>query len=295
MKILILGGSGMLGHKLVQILSLCHECYATFRKYDHKLSATKIYDNVEIIDGLEIHNNVYIQKIFEKINPDIVINCIGIIKQKISETHYSEYVYVNSYFPHYLAQLAKNKKIKIINFSTDCVYSGIKGNYKENDIHDATDIYGKSKSMGEIDYENHLTIRTSIIGHELFTNYSLVDWFLSNRNKEVSGYKNAIYTGLPTRFLSDIIVKIIENYPKLFGIYNVGSERINKFSLLKKIGKKYNSNIEITENDNFLCNRSFLSDKFKNVTNIKIPSWDELIDIMYNDFLETNYKLWKKY
>ncbi|HEV8592767.1 MAG TPA: sugar nucleotide-binding protein, partial [Pyrinomonadaceae bacterium] len=198
----------------------------------------------------------------------------------------------NSIFPQQLAELSADLGFRLICIGTDCVFQGTKGRYTEDDPADALDLYGRSKYFGEVAGENCLTIRTSIIGRELQTSHSLVEWFLGNRGKTVNGYVNAIYSGFPTIILADIISDLILNFRDLNGLYNVSSEPINKFDLLKLINDAYKAEIEIKLFEDFHIDRSLDSSKFSHATGFKAWPWKEMIKIMADD--PTPYDVWRK-
>lgn len=289
MKILILGISGMLGHKAFEILSLNdkYEVYGTLRsENDIKkyFSESKNCRNIfSEIDALDL-NSVF--DIIDSLRPDLVINCIGIIKQ-LKESHNALLsIEINSLFPHKLADHIKGSKIRLIHISTDCVFSGDKGNYIETDYSDAKDLYGKTKFLGElINYNNCITIRTSIIGPELQTKVSLLEWFLSQKGT-VNGYVNAIYSGLTTIELIKIIVDhIIPNLNK-HGLYNVSSEPISKHDLLVKIAIQFKLNVKVNRFEEFFNNKSLISQKFTDDFGYQKKSWDKMILEMKNNMIE---------
>ena len=273
----------MLGHKLVQILNGNFDVYATLRgRYiDYKkfgiFKPDKTFENVSA-DALE-----KIKRIITKVKPDVIINAIGIIKQLPDSKNTIEVLLINSIFPHQLAELAGENGARLINISTDCVFDGKKGFYNETDVPNAADLYGKSKNLGEVTEGNCLTIRTSIIGRELETKHSLVEWFLQNEDKMVKGFVNAIYTGFPTIVLAEIIGDIIENHDDLSGLYHISSEPINKFDLLNLIKDAFQIEKEIEPFQGFEIDRSLDSTKFKLETNFKPQSWKEMIRLMSED------------
>jgi len=287
-RVLILSGSGMLGHKIYQVLSEDFNVNVTFRNFDEKLKHTDIFRKEDALDGVDAKNFNAIEKLVENYKPKFVINCIGIIKQLKEAKNPKLSIYTNSLFPHLLAELCKKYNTKLIHISTDCVFSGNKGNYTESDNPDPVDLYGRSKLLGEVSIEPHLTLRTSIIGHELFSNVSLVDWFLSNSGGKVNGFVNAIYTGFPTIILANEIKRIINDFPDLSGLYHISSERINKYELINKIKKVYKLDTEINPFEEFRLDRSLNSDKYRKATHFTPPSWDEMIIAMHNDYLN-NY------
>jgi len=295
MRILILGVSGMLGHKLYQYLGKKYECFGTVRNFNSHLVNTHIFDKSKIITGIDILKFSKLTEIVKEIKPKIIINCVGIIKQKDDSNLFKKSIYVNSYFPHLVAELCDKFNIKLFHISTDCVFDGKRGNYLETEQSNAIDLYGRSKFLGEINYGNSLTVRTSIIGHELFTYFSLVDWFINQNGRVVNGYYHAIYTGFPTIYFAEILDTLFNKYFDIKGLIQISSPKINKFDLLNLIKNQYGLNIIINQDTDFICDRSLDSTYFRTVTDITIPEWDELIYKMFLDYKETNYISWKKY
>ncbi len=294
MKILILGITGMLGHTLFFYLNKKKEydIYATIRNKEeiNRFFPTNLHN--KIISDINVFNIETVKDIIKNNKPDVVINCIGIIKQLKEAKNSKISITINSLFPHQLAEICEVNNCRLIHISTDCVFSGKKGNYKESDYADADDLYGRTKYLGEIDYNNSVTLRTSIIGHELKHDVSLVDWFLA-QNGNVNGYTKAIYTGLPTIEFAEIIDKYVITNPDLKGIFHVSSNPISKYDLLQLVKKIYKKNITIIPYNDFKIDRSLDSCKFNSTTGYKTPSWEELVLKMYNNYLE-NRSLYKK-
>jgi len=291
MKILIIGGTGMLGHKLVQSLDPEFEIFTTVRNTFDDLKKIGFYNKDRTIENIDIFNFEYLREKIELLKPDVVINCVGIIKQLPISKDFIKTLTVNSIFPHQLAELARQLSFRLINISTDCVFKGTNGNYVESDEADASDLYGRSKNLGEVIQENCLTIRTSIIGREIGTSHSLVDWFLSNNGGKVKGFVNAIYSGFPTIIFADIIADLIINHKKLEGLYHISSNPIDKYELLNLIKDAYKADIEIERFEDFKIDRSLNSDKFQKETGFKPLKWAEMINKMAAD--PTPYKNWK--
>jgi dTDP-4-dehydrorhamnose reductase len=217
------------------------------------------------------------------LRPNLIINAAGIIKQVPEATDKASMIEVNAVFPHRLSAMAREIGAKVITIGTDCVFSGKKGNYAENDIPDAADLYGRSKLLGELSEEHCLTLRTSIIGRELGSRHSLVAWFLSNRGKTVKGYTRAVYSGMPTVVLAETIQKLLNKGNWIAGIYHVASRPITKFRLLEKLNAAYDAGITIEPDDSVEIDRSLNGELFCELTGIKIPDWDSMIDRMAND------------
>lgn len=292
MRILIFGGSGMLGHKLVQSFQSKFDVWATLhRKYDD-VAKLGIFEVEKTIENINVAEPDAIQKALELSQPEVVINAVGVIKQLPSSKDVVNTLTINSIFPHRLAEFAERSGFRLICISTDCVFAGNQGNYTEADTADAADLYGRSKNLGEVTGQNCLTIRTSIIGRELETAHSLVEWFLSNRGKTVNGFVNAIYSGFPTIVFADIIENLILEHLNLEGLYHVSSDPINKFALLELLKSKFGLDIGIEPSEDFRIDRSLDSTKFRQATGFMPPSWEEMIERMAED--KTPYDKWRK-
>lgn len=274
-KILVLGANGLLGHRIYINLSKNQKLnvFGTIKK---KLPKELInYKN--IIYNFDATNLKNLKTRIKQIKPDFVINCIGVTNKKINLLKESEIIKINSFFPHYLDNLSYHFNYKLIHISTDCIFRGNKNFYTEEDICDVDDLYGVSKYAGELINKKSLTIRTSIIGHELNQKNGLVEWFLSK--KKVSGYSKVIYSGVTTNELSRIIEKCIVTY-NLNGLYHVSSKPISKYDLLKMINNSYNCNINIKKNTSEKKKLILKSNKFRKKTNYIVRSWKQQIDIM---------------
>lgn len=283
MKILVLGGGGMLGHKLIQCWTKKFDVWATIRTDFEKYRQYDFFAENRIVENVEIEDVQILEATVRQIRPDVIVNAVGIIKQLPSAKNVIKTLSINSIFPHRLAELGEKFGARLINISTDCVFSGTKGNYSEEDMPDAVDLYGKSKNLGEVTGDNCLTLRTSIIGRELNTAHSLIEWFLSNEGKTVKGYVNAIYSGFPTVVFADIITDLIENHPDISGLYQVSSEPINKYELLKLVRNAYHTDIEIEPFEDFKIDRSLNSERFRNAVSFKPLEWDKMIELMAAD------------
>jgi dTDP-4-dehydrorhamnose reductase len=293
MKILIIGGTGMLGHKAVQVLKNKFDVYATIRSDFQAVERFEIFEKTNTFSNIDVENDDALKNIITDLKPEFVLNAVGIIKQLESSKNVIKTLTVNSIFPHKIAEYAAVAGVKVVTVSTDCVFRGDKGNYKEEDISDATDVYGKSKNLGELYAEHCLTLRTSIIGREIGTAHSLVEWFLSNRGRRVNGFINAIYSGFPTIVLAEIIADLIIEQPNLHGLYHVSSRPISKYDLIRLINEKFDARIEIETFADFYMDRSLNSEKFQNATGFVAPEWETMIERMADD--STPYEVWRNF
>lgn len=280
-KVLILGGSGMLGHMLVNNFNLDFDLWCTVRNKSEKLLHVLNIDKDKIIDKINVEDFDNLHNLIMEIKPDVVVNCIGVVKQVSDAKNINKSLLINSLLPNYLKLLSSLYSFRLIHISTDCVFSGNKGNYKEEDICDASDIYGKTKMLGEINQHNCLTLRTSFIGPEIETNNGLLNWFINNNNEEISGYKNALFSGFTSMELSKIIKRIIIDYKYINGIYHLSSYTISKFDLLNLINDIFNLRKNIIPLEEPFINRSLNSDKLKNILNFDFLPWDNMIEELY--------------
>lgn len=283
MRVLVLGATGMLGHKLVQQWRGRFEVWAAIRGRFADYEKYEIFDKARTVEGIDAMDFATIEVAIKKVKPDVVVNAIGIIKQLPSAKNTVLTLTVNSILPHKLAELAETEGFRLIGISTDCIFNGKKGNYMDDDPSNAEDLYGKSKYLGEVAGKNCLTIRTSIIGRELETAHSLVEWFLCNRGSKIKGFTKAIYSGFPTIVLAEIIADLLENFPEIEGVYQVSSEPINKFDLTNLFNKYYDAGIEIEPDSEFQIDRSLNSDRFRVLTRFKPESWERMVETMAAD------------
>ena len=284
MSILVLGATGLIGNRLVRTLSEDFDVFGTTRQM--KFSNPKFYQLLKKDNWLI---NTDPKKMFEleakikKLKPNVIVNCLGITKQKTGEFDIQECVTVNALFPHQLSPICRELDIRLIHFSTDCVFSGQKGNYTEGDIPDPIDTYGRTKVLGDLMNNQDLTIRTSFVGREISSFMNLFEWAIRNKNKKIHAYPNAIYSGLTTLTLSQIIKTIIVNHPKLSGLWHISSEPVSKYELLRNLNKELSLEMDIQKDESFICDRSLNSDSFRKETQIKIPNWSEMINEFIDD------------
>ncbi|OMI00265.1 NAD(P)-dependent oxidoreductase [Bradyrhizobium brasilense] len=276
MKILVLGASGMLGHTLFNYLgrNAAFQVLGTCRSEPTGWSPHR-----PLIQNVSVQEPESWRNVISDLRPELVINCIGIIKQLDQAKDPIISIKTNALFPHELSLICRNVGARVIHFSTDCVFSGRKGNYVESDIPDPTDLYGRTKLLGEIEQPGTLTLRTSIVGHGIRPNGSLIDWFLSQQST-VSGYVRAIYTGLPTIEVARVVQDFIIPHPELNGLYHLGSEAITKFDLLKTVATVYEKEIEIIPDESVAIDRSLDSTRFQRTTGYCPPSWSTLVKEM---------------
>jgi dTDP-4-dehydrorhamnose reductase len=280
MKVLIIGSTGMLGNAAIRLLSENSDwqVFGTARSD----SARRLFRPdiaSRMIFGLDVENYDSLTKTISQIRPNVVVNCVGLVKQLASAEEPLQAIPVNALLPHRMAQLCELVGSRLVHISTDCVFSGAKGMYTEADSPDAKDLYGRSKFLGEVDYPHAVTLRTSIIGHELDGARSLIGWFLSQTGC-VKGYKRAIFSGLPTVEIARVLRDHVIPYPELHGVYHVSAEPISKFDLLSLVAQTYEKIIDITADDQTVIDRSLDSTRFRQATGFAPKPWPELIRSM---------------
>lgn len=281
-RLLILGARGMLGHSLCHLLPKTgHEVVGTVRQDPSELDRFgEVFGQCRLVGPLDVLDDAVVEQVVREIQPDAIVNSVGVVKQLKEASSPLLSVGVNAYLPHKLARLAEQTHSRLVHISTDCVFSGSRGNYTEDDLSDATDLYGRSKALGETaDAEPRaVTLRTSFIGRELHRpTHGLVEWFLAQRGKQIRGFTRAIYTGLTSRELARVIDRVIRDHRDLVGTWQVASRPINKYDLLVKLRDAMGLDIDIQPDDEFACDRSLSNARFAEATDYEPPDWDAMI------------------
>lgn len=281
MKILIVGASGMLGNALFRLFSSYADMqvFGTLRNEGSK----KLFEgrfHLNLISGVDVERADQLMRTIDEVRPNVVINCIGLVKQLSEASDPLLAIPINSLLPHRMARICSMTGARFIHLSTDCVFSGSKGLYTESDQPDARDLYGLSKYLGEVSESNAITLRTSIIGHELQGAKSLIDWFLSQKSN-IRGFRRAIFSGFPTVEIGKIIKDYVLANPSLNGLYHLSSDPINKYDLLKMVAKEYKKNIDIIPDDDFKIDRSLDSSRFRLDTGFQPKPWTQLVSEMH--------------
>ncbi len=282
-KIFVIGATGMLGHKLALKLSSYHHVIASVRGKIPDFFTPHISHNLSIMEGVDAFKPETVENAIQSVKPDYVLNCVGIVKQLAEAKDPVTSISINALFPHQLERFANKYNFKLIHFSTDCVFSGQKGPYTQNDPSDVNDLYGMTKFLGEVKGPNALTLRSSIIGREFNNPTGLIEWFLSQKGKMVKGFAGALYTGLTTNTMADLIAFIIDKKPQLNGLYQVASQEISKFDLLKLVNDIARTNTTIEKDDVFLCDRRLSSMEFHNASGWQAPNWPEMLKTMFDE------------
>jgi len=289
-EFLVLGGDGMLGHKIFQRLRGLAATVCTVRTGPP--AGVDLLAGADVIHGIDLLHLDRAAELLADLRPRFVINCAGIVKQRPQAHDAVPTFTINSLLPHCLAQWCAQWNGRLIHFSTDCVFSGSRGGYREDDPSDVTDLYGRSKFLGEVHAPNALTLRTSIIGRELARHTSLLDWFLAQNRSRIRGFRRVIYSGVTTNHLAGLVERIVLRHRDLSGLYQAVSEPISKYDLLCGIRDAYGLDIAIAPEDAEISDRSMRGDKLRAAIGYQAPSWPELIAELAQD--PTPYERWNR-
>lgn len=284
MRILVLGISGMLGNAVFRLFAASpgFDVIGTVRT-GAALRHFREEMRQKILVGLDVDSQDSLLRHLADTRPEVVINCVGLVKQLADSEDPLSAIPMNSLLPHRLARMCRLSGARLIHISTDCVFSGTRGRYREEDPSDAKDLYGRSKFLGEVIGPNAITLRTSIIGHELVSSHGLVGWFLS-QERNVKGYTRAIFSGLPTVELARVMRDVVIPSAALSGLYHVGAAPISKYDLLNLVAKQYGKAITIAADRDFVIDRSLDVSRFHEATGYTAPDWPELIGRMHMDY-----------
>jgi dTDP-4-dehydrorhamnose reductase len=294
MKALVLGGEGMLGHKMFQTLSGYYPdttCTLFGSLSEPPCASLDLFRAGNVVERVDAMDLPALEARLRALRPDFLVNCIGVIKQRREASSAIPSITLNALLPHALARMARQWGGRVVHFSTDCVFSGRRGRYTEEDPSDAEDLYGKTKFLGEVAEENALTLRTSIIGRELTQFKSLLEWFLAQEGKVVRGFTGVIYSGVTTNYLADLVARLLSEHPDLSGLYQVTAPPISKYELLCRLKSAYGTRVEIIADEKESSDRSMLGEKFLSATGYGQPAWDSLVGQLVSD--PTPYSKWR--
>jgi dTDP-4-dehydrorhamnose reductase len=297
MRIIVLGAAGMLGHKMFQVLRRSHpDTLGTIAgsRRDPRIARVDLLQTDAIRENVDATDSRALTSTLRDVRPDVVVNCVGVVKQRDAAKRAVPSIAINSLLPHVLVEACAEWNGRVVHFSTDCVFSGKRGDYTEDHASDAEDLYGQTKSLGEIGSAgepNALTLRTSIIGRELAHFQSLLEWFLAQRGGKVRGFTRGIYAGVTTNHLAALVARIVAEHPRLAGVYQVASTPITKYDLLCRLREAYGIQVDITPDTDFFCDRSMRGDKLRAAIGYVCPPWPELVAELASD--PTPYERWR--
>jgi dTDP-4-dehydrorhamnose reductase len=283
LRVLVLGASGMLGHKLVQRLSRDFAVFGTLRGTGEPYRASPALAGARLLCDVDCGDLAGVTAALEHSRAEVAINCVGIVKQREQARDPVEAIATNALLPHQLARICAERAVRLLHFSTDCVFSGGRGPYREDDFADACDLYGRTKFLGEVTADRCLTLRSSIIGRELAHRKSLIEWFLAQRGGRINGFAGALYSGLTTNAMADVVATLLTHFPDLCGLFHLASEPISKFELLGLVNEAYGTGVEIVRDDAFFCDRRLDGSRFRARTGITPPPWRKMIEEMRSD------------
>ena len=290
MRALVLGGAGMLGHRLWRELDGRMDAYVAIRRPYSDYASLGWFDERRVIDRVDAATDADVDRAFSIARPDVVLNAVGVVKQHRDVDNAAATVAVNALLPHRLAARCAAVGARLIHISTDCVFSGARGNYAEGDVPDATDLYGRSKLLGEVDHDVCLTVRTSMVGREIGSARGLVEWFLSRRGQTVPGFTRARFSGLTTLELSRVLADIAARHRDLRGVWHVAGEPIAKFDLLSIVNDTFGLGTTLEADESFVCDRTLDASRFMNATGYRPPTWAMMVAELAAD--PTPYDAW---
>jgi len=293
--VMVLGVTGMLGHKIFQRLrGTIPGTFGLARgdRASEPLACVSLLAGEDVLWGVDARDFGTLGAILEARRPAVLVNCVGIVKQRSEAKAAVPSITVNSLLPHWLAERQEAWGGRLIHFSTDCVFSGRKGNYVEEDPTDARDLYGKTKALGEVTARNALTLRTSVIGRELRGRRSLVEWFLGQRGGRIRGFQHVIYSGLTTNQMAILVERLIREHPGLSGLHHVAADPISKYDLLGRANEAFGAGVQIDADVETVLDRSLRADRFRDLTGWAAPGWSEMIAEMAAD--PTPYADWQR-
>ncbi len=273
-RILILGGGGTLGHKLWQVLpGRFHDTFVSIRKPKAFYAKCGLFSGSNVIDSADLRDFSRLNQLLEEVRPSVIVNCAGVTLRSKEALDKVSAISINALLPHRLADWCSRNGARLIHFSTVCVFDGKKGNYSEDDLPDARDLYGMTKALGDVSAPCALTLRSSFIGREIFGGTELLEWFLRQKGKRIQGFRKAIFTGLTTNRLAELVCELIEKFPALNGLYHVSSETVSKYELLSFLKEAYKLDVVIEPEDVFECRRNLNGGRFVEATRFECPSW----------------------
>jgi dTDP-4-dehydrorhamnose reductase len=281
----------MLGHKLVQRLGCRMECWGTVRQATADYVQYGLIEPARILENVDATDFDSVVRAIDQTGPSVVVNCIGILKQLPAAQDPIATLRVNALFPHQLALQCERAGAWLLHISTDCVFSGRRGEYTEGDVADAEDLYGRTKLLGEPERPSTLVLRTSMIGRELHSRVGLLEWLVSQRGRRIKGYTKARFSGLTTLAIADLVADLVARPEPLTGLFHVGARAIDKYDLLCRLNRALTLGATIEADDRVEVDRTLNSQRFWRTTGFDRPEWDEMIAAIAAD--STPYDQWR--
>lgn len=277
MRVLIVGGDGLLGHAMVRGLQAAHEVAVTLHGPTEAYRQFALLQGDRVACGVDVRDEAALRRAIAWAAPQAIINCVGLVKRDGAGNPAAE-IEINALFPHRLAEASREAGARLIQFSTDCVFSGRRGGYTEDDVPDEPGWHGRCKALGEVIAPHCLVLRTSVIGRELSCRRSLIEWYLAQRGV-IRGYRRAIYSGFTTREMARIVDMLLVRQPDMHGVWHVASAPISKFDLLTGLHERLRrTDVRIEPWDGFVCDRSLDGSRFAQATGYLAPEWGRMLD-----------------
>jgi dTDP-4-dehydrorhamnose reductase len=292
MRILILGVSGLIGHKLYQKLSTRFgDVFGTLHGDRSRFAWTGLFNGLNVVEHVDVSNFAQLEGVLQAISPDVVLNCAGITKRRPEINLSLQAIGVNALFPHRLAKWAELHNRRVIHFSTDCVFDGAVGNYTETSPTTGKDAYGQTKALGEIRYDHTLTLRSSFIGRELSVHSELLDWLLQQRGNTIKGFTKALYSGISTIEMARIVGDLIEHHPEINGLHQLSTpEPISKYELLCMARDAFDVEVEIIPDDTFEIKPTLDGSLLRSKLQINLPTWPVMMrDLATEQFVYRSF------
>jgi dTDP-4-dehydrorhamnose reductase len=293
LRIVLLGATGMLGHKLWQRLpDQFSDVYAVIRRSRADPLNHGLFLDRPVVDGVDVSDFSTVRKVLERLRPDVVVNCVGVTKRREAATDPVPSIALNGLLPHQLAGWGQEHDCRLIHFSTDCVFNGASGGYTEDSLTDADDLYGRTKALGETAAPNALTLRSSFIGRELANGTELLEWCLAQRGRTIRGFRGALYTGVSSIYLADLVADILVRNPGLNGLYHLASEVVSKYDLLCLAREKFGIQVTIEPDDTYVCKRDLNGERLSAKLGTSPPTWAQMMADLAAD--PTPYDQWRQ-
>lgn len=284
----VIGAAGLLGHVVVEtLLDGVDEVTGTLRRPRADVEWWPPFrdenDRLRLIDGVDATDWPQLSRLLDQIQPDTIVNCAGVTPRRREAADAVEVIGVNSLLPHQLARWGATAGCRLINISTDCVFGHEPGGFTEDDTPTATDLYGRTKALGEVDGGDAITIRTSFVGRELVGHTELLEWFLSNAGRTVEGFGEVWYSGVPVATVADVVLRLATTHRQLSGLYHLAAEPISKLDLLRVANDAFGARVTILPDTTTTSHRTLDGTRLREVLPIDPVDWSHALSQLADD------------